>query len=122
MFSKRDLININKNHMMHFLKQIVYLVPLYISPRQIHFTLLILTKRPLQFFSKHKIFEMEEKRSKSSFFCPFLSYHKSLFGTFDKILGPLKIWERQTLLLEQLHYLLNNLRINNLIKFLIIYI
>ena len=28
MFLKRDLININKNHMMHFLKQIDYLVPL----------------------------------------------------------------------------------------------
>ena len=36
MFLKRDLININKNHMMHFLKQIDYLVPLDISPRRIH--------------------------------------------------------------------------------------
>ena len=65
---------------------------------------------------------MEEKRSKSSFFDSFLSYHKSLFGTFGKILDPLKIGELHTLLLEQPHYLLNNLHINNLIKFLIIYI
>ena len=80
----------------------------------------ILTKRLLQFFSKLKSFEMEEKRSKASVFGPFLPYHKSLLGTFVKILGPFKIWELYTLLFKQFHYLLNHLRINNPINFLII--